>query len=96
MNKEITNILAPVAGVGAVAAGAGFVLGTLIGWLFLSDAMRPWQFGMIFALVTLLLVLLGAAPTFGAGTAGKASSALFDARPLRTMPESPTRRRTTA
>ncbi|NRH31131.1 hypothetical protein [Rhodococcus sp. MS13] len=62
MNKEITNILAPVAGVGAVAAGAGFVLGTLIGWLLVPDAMRPWQFGMIFALVSLLLVLLCAAP----------------------------------
>ncbi|WP_156778939.1 hypothetical protein [Rhodococcus sp. 008] len=45
-----------------MAAGAGFVLGTLIGWLLVPDAMRPWQFGMIFALVSLLLVLLGAAP----------------------------------
>lgn len=45
-----------------MGAGAGFVLGTLIGWLFLSDAMKPWQFGMIFALVSLLLVLLGATP----------------------------------
>ncbi|MBT2270668.1 hypothetical protein [Rhodococcus qingshengii] len=62
MNKEITNILAPVAGVGAVAAGAGFALGTLIGWMFVADAMKPWQFGMIFALVSLLLVLLCATP----------------------------------
>lgn len=61
MNKEITNILAPVAGVGAVAAGGGFVLGTLIGWLLVPDAKRPWQFGSIFALVSLLLVLLCAA-----------------------------------
>ncbi|UGQ55356.1 hypothetical protein LRL17_30555 (plasmid) [Rhodococcus qingshengii] len=62
MNKEVINILAPLAGVGALAAGSGFALGTLIGWLFLPDAMKPWQFGMIFALVTLLLVLLCAAP----------------------------------
>jgi len=62
MNNEITNILAPVAKAGAVGAVAGFVLGTLIGWLLLPDAMRPWQFGIIFALVTLLLVLLAATP----------------------------------
>lgn len=62
MSKEITNILAPVAGVGVVAAGAGFALGTLICWLFLPDEMKPWQFGMIFALVTLFLVLLCVAP----------------------------------
>ena len=62
MNNEITTILAPVAKAGAGAAVAGFVLGTLIGWLFLSDAMKPWQFGIIFALVSLLLVLLCAAP----------------------------------
>lgn len=62
MNNEITTILAPVAKAGAGAAVAGFVLGTLIGWLLLPDAMKPWQFGMIFALVTLLLVLLAATP----------------------------------
>jgi F0F1-type ATP synthase assembly protein I len=62
MNNEITNILAPVAKAGAAGAVAGFVLGTLIGWLLLPDAMRPWQFGIIFALVSLLLVLLAATP----------------------------------
>ena len=43
MNNEITTILAPVEKAGAGAAAAGFVLGTLIGWLLLSDAMKPWQ-----------------------------------------------------
>ena len=62
MNNEITTIVAPAAKAGAGSAVAAFVLGTLIGWLFFPDAMKPWQFGMIFALVTLLLVLLGAAP----------------------------------
>lgn len=62
MNNEITTIVAPVARAGAGAAVAGFVLGTLIGWLLLPDAMKPWQLGMILALVSLLLVLLCAAP----------------------------------
>lgn len=58
MSKEITKILTVVAGIG----GIGFAIGTLIGWLFLSDTMEPWQFGLIFALVVLFLGLLGAAP----------------------------------
>ncbi|MCD2135938.1 hypothetical protein LQ424_29385 [Rhodococcus qingshengii] len=62
MNNEITTIVAPVAKAGGASAVAGFILGTLIGWLFFPDAMKPWQFGMIFALVTLLLVLLAATP----------------------------------
>ncbi|SUH12188.1 Uncharacterised protein [Rhodococcus erythropolis] len=41
MNNETTTIVAPAAKAGAASAVAAFVLGTLIGWLFFPDAMKP-------------------------------------------------------